>query len=115
MLYETAPAVFSYRSSSPHFVTWTGEAVLSSAVLVAGIFLEIKTSNFAKYINVGFYLYRALWGLVAVAATAAHVLGFTNESWIYFYLVSLPCLAVVIVNCLLYRKRATTSAVPMTS
>jgi len=115
MLYETAPAVFSYRLNPPHFAGWAVEGLLSSVAIILGILFEIRKSRFAKYVNIGFYLYRALWGLVGVVAATTHVSGFTNESWIYFYLVSLPCLTVAAVNYFFYRKASSTTVAPLVS
>jgi len=106
MLYETVPLLLPYRGNHPHISVWSVEGMLSAVVLVCGIAFEIRNSRIAKFLNIGFYVYRGLWGVFGVLAAASHVLGYTNESWIYFFLVSIPCFVVAIVNYFLYRERA---------
>ncbi len=103
MLYETVPSLFAYSSGHFRMSQWSVESAVAVAVLVSGGVLEIKKARLAKYFNIGFYLYRALWGVFGILAATLHALGYTNESWIFFYVVAVPCLFVAGINYFLYR------------
>lgn len=108
MIYESAPSNFSaFRSSSLMGRLWLLHGGFTVIALICGMVLEVRASRWAKYVNIAFYSYYALLGTLAVLAAQLHLWGFTNESWIFFYVIGLPCLVVAVINYFLYRGRAT--------
>ncbi|MGA2436000.1 MAG: hypothetical protein ABSG25_12005 [Bryobacteraceae bacterium] len=103
MLYEKILPLIPHGASLNRLDMWFFEGVLSSLVLVCGLAAEVRQSRWAKYLNVGFYLYSGLWGVFGVIAASYGWFGYTNESWIYFFLVGLPSLLVAVINYFLYR------------